>query len=337
MALAEPRAVLAALLGAVVLHACAQVLGIDGDYGDLPGADASNMPPDASSDAGDGAASDGAALDQVVDMVTDRISLPCDTAPSTCVAALPEGWELVLLTPDRNLDCPTEFAQHDVVAEAVAGAGACDCACAVGSGPTCTMGRMSTRYGTTTSCTSPGASINVNGSGCTPLAGSFSSYFSGTPLPATVTCDASAVIDRTTVTSSELRVCDVPSACREEVCAGDVPAVFSACVASPGDVTCPAGWDTRTVVGESAELSCTPCTCQASASCTDTRISFFSDAACGEPLVAFDVDDTCQSTNGATSISAFTYTATVSDAACAADGPKTPTVDLVATRTVCCK
>jgi hypothetical protein len=66
-------------------------------------------------------------------------------------------------------------------------------------------------------------------------------------------------------------------------------------------------------------------------------MSFFSDNACGTLLVEFTIDDSCQATNTTTRIGSFTYTATLADAACTADGPKTATVALAAPRTVCCK
>ena len=325
----------ATLTAGVAVVACAQVLGIDGEYGDLPTDASSGIPePDGSVDARD------SALDAMSDAVTDRISLPCERAPGACVEALPEGFELVLVAADRNTACPTAFTEQDVVADPIPAAGACDCACSVGSDPSCTTGTMSTRHATMpsdTSCASQGVSLNLSGSGCTSLNGTFSTYFSATPLPATVTCDASALLDSTKVTSTELRVCVVPTECGEEICADAAPAGFSTCIAGDGDVPCPSGWDTRTVIGDSADLSCTACTCEASASCTGGSISFFSDGACNTLLVTFDVNDSCQATNDPGPIGGFMYSASVTDAACTADGPKTASVTLTAARTVCCK
>jgi len=319
----------AALAAGVAVHGCSAILGIDGEYADLaPGGSSA----DGSSDARDSATLEAG------DAVTDSVSPPCDGAPGACVGGLPQGFELVLFATDRNTACPAAFTAHDVVADPVAGAGTCDCSCAVAAEASCTTGQMSTHYGTTTSCTSTGVPINVDGTGCTTFVANLSSYFSGTAPPATVPCNASAVIDNASVTSTELRLCDVPGACQEEVCGdgGGVPAGFAACIASDGDVACPAGWDTRTLVGDSADVSCSACSCTGSASCTDGRVSFFSDGACSTPLVEFNIDDTCQATNTTGPIGSFSYTATIADAACTADGPKTATVGLAAPRTVCC-
>jgi hypothetical protein len=342
------RAVVAA--GALLaVEGCAKSAGLDDPARGQPQADASNVPePDGSSDArdsstnADGNSTDGAAVDSPADQVgtdavIDAANPPCQTPPGVCLGTLPVGWNLIVFRSNRDAACPENFAQADVIADTVAGAGACDCSCTVGSAPSCTTtGQMSTRYSTTDGCASAGASINVSGTGCTPLAGNLSTYFSATPLPASLTCSASAVLDDTQVSSTPARTCQVPSECSEEVCNGAGPPGFSACVASDGDVPCPAGWNTRTVIGESATLSCSTCTCQASATCNG-RINFYSDSGCNTLLIAFDANDTCQATNGGGNIAAFTYSATVSGAQCTADGPRTASVALAAPRTVCCK
>jgi hypothetical protein len=318
--------VAATFAAGVAAHGCSAILGIDGDYADLPpgGSDA-----DTSTEAGDGALDAGDA---------DGASPSCDGSPGACVGGLPAGFELVLFATDRVTPCPAAFTQHDVVADPVAGAGACDCSCTVAAEASCTVGRMSTWHSTDTSCLQPGVFLDLNGSGCTVLNGNFSDYFSATPLPADVPCNASAVVNSANVTSTALRLCDVPSTCQEEVCGGGgVPAGLSACIASDGDVACPAGWDAKTLVGDSPDVSCTACTCTGSGSCTDGNMSFFSDNACSTPLIEFTIDDSCQATNRVGPIGSLTYTAALADAACTADGPKTATVALTAPRTICCK
>jgi hypothetical protein len=125
--------------------------------------------------------------------------------------------------------------------------------------------------------------------------------------------------------------------CREEVCNGATPPGFSACVAIDGEVSCPPGWGNRTLIGESASLSCSSCTCQATATCSAGRINFYSDGSCNTLRIAFDVNGTCQATNGGGSIAAFTYSATVDGAECTANGSRTASVGLASPRTVCCK
>jgi hypothetical protein len=336
----------AALAVAVAMEGCSSVLGIDGEYGDLPEADASNPQPDANDDVRDGAtdsdARDGAdgdgndARDVITDAVSD-VKVPCETPVGACVNAIPTGWELILFATDRDTGCPQTFTPAELIANPAASAGACECSCTVDSGATCTMGQMRTGYGNDDTCPSTGVPLNVPGPGCTPFSANLVDYFSGEPPPAVVACTPSPVTDDTKVTSSEMRGCEVPSACREEVCNGDVPDGFSGCLVQDGDVACPADWDTRQLVGDGADLSCTDCTCSASAGCTGGLVTFYSDPSCTTLIVAANVDDSCQSTNGGGSIRSYTYAATVSNAQCVADGAKTATVALTGTRTICCK
>ncbi len=338
------RRALAVFCAAAALSAlgdgCANVLGIDGEYGDLVDGGGTPPLPDVKDEPRD-AANDGDARDArdtgVVDVVSD-VHVPCATPSGACVAALPADWELVLFERDRGQGCPVDFAGSDLIANPTAQPGACDCSCTLGQNPSCDRGRLSTAYSQgSNSCATNGAALNVNGSACTSLTSSLSDYFSGTPLAATVTCSASTVANDTLVDSTPMRECAVPSACREEICNGDVPDGFSACVARDGTFDCPAGWSAKTVVGDDANVACSSCTCTAMADCMGARISFFSNNGCTTGEKSFDVNGVCQDTNGGGSIRGFTYTANVANARCTADGPKTATVTLVGTRTICCK
>jgi hypothetical protein len=348
---------------AVWLTACAvaevdstRPLGRDpGDTGITPEQDASRDAADSSAGR-DASTSDGtvdatvidSGLDQVVtdavgdiasDAVTDApndgITGPCQTPPGICAATLPVGWTLVVLQPDRSAACTAGFTQRDVIANPIAGSGACDCACNAPASA-CSSGQLPTRYGTTTACSSSGASISVNGTGCTVLSGNFSDYFSATPLPGGA-CTASTVTDTTKVTSTEQRVCEAPSSCHEDVCNGRVPAGSSACIGRDGDLSCPAGWSARRLVGTDVSLSCSSCTCGGSASCTNARINFFSDVSCATPLISFAVDGSCQPTNAPGAIGSFSYAATAGNQQCMPNGSRTATIALTGTRTLCCK
>jgi hypothetical protein len=253
------------------------------------------------------------------------------------VAALPVDWELVLFASDRATGCPVNFTGTDLVSGPMAGAGACDCSCTVNSGANCTTGMMATKYGDDNTCPTVGLTLNVPNGDCQPITSNIRGYYSSTLLPATVRCTASTVTNNSNVTSTPMRQCSVPASCREEICNGEVPEGFSACIARNGDMACPSGWDTKTVVGTGANLTCSSCTCQASATCTNGRITFFSNAGCGTQLAAFDVNDSCQSTGGGGAIRSFRYSATIQNARCTADGMKMGTVALAGTRTICCK
>jgi hypothetical protein len=264
---------------------------------------------------------------------------PCTTAPGACVASLPAGWTLAAYEASRAASCPTGFTQADVVAAPVAGAGACDCGCAFNSSPTCTKGMVPTQYGLT-GCGLTGATLNVDGTGCTKLgfSGNLSTHFSATPAAATgLACTASTTTDLAKVTSTDERLCLAPTMCEEDVCGGMVDPGFSACVVHDGDQACPSGWPTKTTVGDSATLACAACTgCTGTADCTDEKVQFFSDQNCNNAGPTLDANGTCVSSNGSL-VTAFKYTATVANQQCKGTGPKTASVGLAATRTVCCK
>jgi hypothetical protein len=334
---------------ALVLDGCSNLLGIDGEYGDLaPRSDSSTQPPnDASKDAPvdtrDAAQDvtvsdrvDSGGDDVIADVVSD-VRVPCETPTGACVAALPADWELVLFQSSRTAACPVNFTGTDLVSNPTAGAGACDCSCTVNSGATCTQGMMATKYGDDDTCPTVGLTLNVQNGNCLGITSNIRGWYSSTPLPAVVGCSASTVTNDSNVTSTGMRQCAVPEMCREDVCNGEVPEGFSACLVKNGDVACPAGWGTKTLVGTGADLSCSSCTCQASANCTNGRITFYSNTGCGTQLAAFDVNDVCQSTGGGGAIRSFRYSATVQNARCTAAGPKTATVELTGPRTVCCK
>jgi hypothetical protein len=334
-------AVTAALIAA---DGCSNVLGIDGEYGSQPKVDGGSVTPpprDASPDVRDSSTPrDSTVVDrsEVRDVVEiETAPPPCQTPTGACANALPSGWELVLFETSRNAACPAGFTSEDAVADPVAATGACDCSCMVDSSSTCTMGTMLTKHGTTNQCLNNGLTINVPGPGCVVLSSSFSTWFSGTAVPARVTCTAAPVTNAGQVTSSELRSCQIPSQCLEEVCNGDVPIGFSACVTRDGDTACPAGWGTKTLIGDSASLSCSACTCTATGTCTGARANFFTDNACMTALVSLDVNDVCQATPGAVRIGSYNYTAALTNPMCTATGMKTATVGLMAPRTMCCK
>lgn len=334
----------AALGAAAVIDGCSNILGIDGEYGDLkPGGDSSVTPPqDAPTDSRDAANDrapdrfDSGSEDVIVDVVSD-VRVPCETPTGACVAALPVDWELILFESSRAAACPINFTGTDLVANPAAGAGACDCSCSINANPTCTQGMMATKYGDDNTCPTVGLTLNVPNGDCTPINSNIRGFYSSTPLPPVIGCTASTVTNDANVTSTPMRQCSVPTNCREEICNGEVPEGFSACIGRDGSHDCPSGWGTKTVVGSGADLTCTSCTCQATATCTNGRITFYSNTGCGTQLAAFDVNDTCQSTGGGGAIRSFRYSATVSNRMCTANGMKMGTVALTGTRTICCK
>jgi len=196
---------------------------------------------------------------------------------------------------------------------------------------------MATKYGDDNTCPTIGLTLNVPNGNCASISSNIRGFYASTLLLSVIGCSASTVTNDSNVTSTPLRQCSVPANCREDICNGEVPEGFSACIARDGDQACPSGWGTKTLVGTGADLTCTSCTCQTSATCSNGRITFYSNTDCGTELASFDVNDMCQSTGGGGAIRSFKYTATLSNAMCTPNGMKMSTVALTGTRTVCCK
>ena len=261
---------------------------------------------------------------------------PCQTPPGPCVASLGAGWKPSAFEGNRALSCPPGFLQADVVAKPTAMGGACGCNCTLAA--TCTTGTMQTYYSDSTSCANKGSTLDVSGPGCTSLGfvGDLANHFSAVPPGPVVSCAASTATDPTKLSAIAERVCEGPMACAEELCNGSAPAGFAPCVVHDGDVPCPGGWGNKTVVGSDATLSCSSCSCTASAACANGKIDFFTDDTCSQSVAVLDVNTKCVSSSGK-NISAFEYTADVVNAKCDAMGPKMATVGLTGARTVCCK
>ena len=86
---------------------------------------------------------------------------------------------------------------------------------------------------------------------------------------------------------------------------------------------------------------CSQCTCGTSASCSNPKLTFYSDSSCSSGAHDLPVTNTCASVNdgNGNSYKSFKYTATIANAACQTTTNSTPTGSLVlmGERTVCCQ
>ncbi len=289
-----------------------------------------------------------APADALVDAVVDAlVDAPSDAPPScqssgACTQALPAGWSPVAVPSNPATACSAGFAPSDLLAQVTASAGACECACNVTKSPACDVGSIQRYISSDASCGTAGVLLSVNGSGCTANAPiSLSAYAKGAPLgPSGGTCAATAVEDKSKVAKTRLRAC-TSAACAENVCQGEVPAGFAACIVKSGDEpTCPTGFASkRTVVGQDFTLGCSACTCDVNgpSKCTGATLSYYSDVACTKLVTTGPVNGLCNANqNAGASANHFKYSATLQQS-CAAAGAKTATPALNQLSTVCCK
>jgi hypothetical protein len=297
-----------------------------------PGDDASNIGPDASSDGSSATDSPGNA----------DTAVPCNADPASCtLAGVVAGWTPVALTTASSPTCPAAFGQpQPLVSNPAAGAGACDCAAASPVSPTCDNGTLAFKVnaGAFTTCGLSGLAVAVAGGTCTPISGYLADYVSVDAPPATGgSCTGTKTIDSSKLTTSGSLACS-PISCPESVCAGVVPPGFAACIEATGDVACPSGpFSTKQLVGDSATLDCSACSCAATATCSGGSVAMWSDSACGASKVFTLPAGSCTQTNmGGTPVKGIVYTATATPTY-TATGPKTATVGLVNQKTVCCR
>ena len=307
--------------------------------------DVTPPPLDAPADSPDEAAVDAAVDAQIDAAVAAPVDAPVD-APSCastgpCTQALPAGWSPMAVPANPSTACPGGFNAADLLAQVTANAGACDCGCSVTKNPVCNVGSMQRYISNDASCGSLGVLLSINGAGCTPFGPiTVSSHGKGTALsPSGGTCGPTVVEDKTKVTKTMLRTCNGVS-CAENVCNGDVPLGFSACVVKTGnEPTCPAGFTAqRTVVGGDFTLGCSACSCDVNAStCTAATLAYYSDGQCNNLVTSGPVDGVCNANqNVGNNANHFKYAATV-NAVCTAAGSKPAAPALAQPTTVCCK
>jgi hypothetical protein len=269
-----------------------------------------------------------------------------DADASACVASLPSGWSLVAYETSRAT-CPGGYGPHDAIAGATPGAGACVCNCTVATQPSCTQGTLVTQWSSTGAspgpCVNAGVQMPVSGSGCTnlPAAGQLAQGFSASPFASTGgACTAAVHADPSKVAKDAVRTCAVPQSAADAVCSGSPPAGFSACIAAPGDVPCPAGpFAVRTVIQDDVELVCAACgACSVSAACANAQVKFYSDPQCGTVVTQLPCNATCVDTGAASSkqVAAFEYTAQV-QASCQASPSGAASLNPVKPQTLCCR
>lgn len=316
----------------------------DGGVLDVSAVDTdSGLTPDASVTDGNVTKPDGFVQDSSVIDVTPPTDTawPCGVDPSSCAntTAIPNGWTPVAVASSNTACAPSFGTETHVKSAPSAQAGACDCQAQNDVSPSCENGTLQTSYGTS-GCGNVGGSIAVANGSCTIINGNLSQKFAAKTIAASGgSCTGAKVIDVTKLTASDLTVCQAIT-CPEKVCAGVPPQGFAACIEAPNDVACPNGspFTNKQTIGDSATLDCSACTCTASATCDTAKVEFFDDVVCALPRVTLLADNSCQNTNNSGAIVlGAKYTANVVSPTYTASGPKTPSVGLVNTKTICCR
>jgi hypothetical protein len=295
-----------------------------------------------SSDLFDGATADDAQADAHADSPPTS---SCTADAGACIAPnVPAGWVPVAYANDTKSPCPSDFGTaDDVLADPIAAASACSCSCTKTQDPDCETGTSNwSGVGATCSGFAP-YPLAFAGGKCRPTTGTVDDYDKATTIaPAGGTCTVASVPDNDGISGTRARICAAGATCSAATCGGYAPAGFSACIVSDGDVACPASsaFSVKHTVATKPTVSCSDCgaACTFQGSCTNPQMSFYTSNTCTTLIVSIPADGTCDATNKLNAvIGGITYTATPSFTGCTATGTSTPTLQLNAPRTVCCR
>jgi predicted small secreted protein len=256
-----------------------------------------------------------------------------------CGVAPAAGFTPIAFTPDRSAGCPDAlFATNDLVAEPSAGPSACACGttCTLTSAPSCMNGTFTSKFDDNVGApcaTTSAVSHTGNGGDCTAFTGNLAQNGMALAIaPSAGTCTIAGAPDQAAVTSKSVRACTP----RGSTCACDpsLPTAFRTCLIARGDVACPSQAPTKHLAGSSVDLACGACPCKATATCSNSAITFYSDSSCQNQIVTVP-DDACVSEGGGTYRS-YRWHSTTSLPSCVAGSAPAPALSLVDLSTICC-
>jgi hypothetical protein len=200
-------------------------------------------------------------------------------------ACIPMGWSPVALTSGA---CPAGFASPSVYV-AVVSASPYTCTCNCSGTQVCSGSGVLRQYGNGGCTGSPVQSLPVDFStGCTQamsatITGGADYMLSNVSFGPAGTCSATAVAtDKPSPTLKNITVCQPDLSCAGGACMS-LTEQAGMCVSATGDVACPAGLPTKTVVALSVvdNRACGGCSCGSTLGCTFTSLIVDGDYACG--------------------------------------------------------
>ena len=308
-------------------------------------------------------------IDDNCDGLVDCAQPSCQMAGYACEGSPPAGWS----GPDlfwtgaagtTAPPCPAGYQAMNGYAGPTGSNDSCACTC-VATGQTCTA-TVALHSDMACSVNPACRSVTVTATGtgaCTPIpatsnCGSLGSFNvdAGVPTPSVGTCTPQVTKTPGSAEgwTSAARVCtaiaDAPGGCvaAGQQCVLEGPSAFGAaiCVHQSGDVSCPAGYPTKSVIygGETDMRGCGPCTCSSKTtggSCAGT-ISVWGDLAgscTGAAPGTYTLGTTCGTYNGAGNNPGYAQgNFTVTPGTCTVVTQPTPTGSVIGTGpvTVCC-
>lgn len=184
------------------------------------------------------------------------------------------------------------------------------------------------------SCASPGLGLPTSGGNCNNMSGSLGTDTRIGGAQAVVgTCTSASSPDRAKVVVQSRRVCTrQASSCSNAACSA--PASMKACIATSGDVPCPAAAKEKHLLGSDFTLACAACACSiTSGTCAGTAQFYPQPNCAGAPITV--PSDVCTAVAGAPAFMSTKWTSSPTNEQCSTT-PGPATTALVETQTVCC-
>ena len=304
------------------------------------------IPPSPCGDGGGEVCGDG--VDNDCNGLADCADPACTTGFACTTGDVPAGWTVLAYATARDA-CPAGFgASTDLEDYAGLGPASCACTCTSVAPALCDQGSLPLYSQGAGACgNTAAATLNVQSGRCgsTNLQTVANGMVRIPPLPPIQgTCSPNLV--KNVPATSKARACTAPApggGCPgTTACVPKPSGKYGVCIASAGDVACPAGWPTKHATGKSATdtRDCSTCACGTAATCANPKFTFYTDGACTAGAHDLTVDNVCDSVNDGSGhpYSNYKYTATVVNGACAMTAAAGPTGAIAVTgaQTICC-
>ena len=286
-------------------------------------------------------------LDNDCNQATDCEDPAC-AAGFVCIPAIPSGWSPVAFSAQSRPACPGGYTMELDVVSAPSSASTCACTCTEQDAASCTQGGVGIASNGTTCPVSPNFTLDANGSQCgsTNLNTVASGKVKIAPLPPTQGA-CTGTPSGTAPPLDEGRSCDATAVgvgcANGGACVASPSASFVSCIARDDATPCPPGFPNGRSVGTNATdtRACTQCMCGTDASCSNPKLTLYSNSSCGGGDHALPVTGACDPVNDGSgnSYKSFKYTADIVNPSCQTTSESTPTgsLVLVGERTVCCQ
>lgn len=269
----------------------------------------------------------------------DVVLVQCDGG---CGFALPSGFALVTFTTGPTT-CPNGTTPQAVAADPTVSSDACTCKCTMTTKATCAAADMKLFVSDGGGLTCPSLFTTLTGgAGCHQTVLTFASNarvsanFEGVTVVDAGACGTKEVADASTLVATTAQVC-VPTSCAATETLCTPPVGQRLCVASVGDVTCPAPFTEKHSIGSDAGVACSTCASTCSVNTQNCGFSdsltLYTDTACG---VGSQSTSNCNFVPGTPTFKSYDYNM-IASGGCTTTATSTASTSLAGQRTVCCR